>query len=150
MNTLLGPMTVGSTAKGLAEVHFGSAVPPGGIVDEQTNKGFMQQLEEYFHRRRTHFDMPLDLNGTAFQLSVWRELLKIPYGETRTYGEIAKMIGREGAARAVGMANHENRIAVVVPCHRVVGRDGSLTGYAAGVDLKQKLLSIEERQPLFT
>jgi methylated-DNA-[protein]-cysteine S-methyltransferase len=111
---------------------------------------FITQLEEYFNGKRTHFDMPLDFAGTSFQMSVWRELLKIPYGQTRTYGELAKVVGKPGAARAVGMANHDNPIAVVIPCHRVLGRNGSLTGYAGGIQLKQKLLAIEQRQTLFT
>src|SRR5262249_27098495 len=104
---------------------------------------------QYFQGTRTHFDLPLDMNGTPFQISVWRALLEIPYGETRSYGEIAKSIGKPGAGRAVGMANHENRIAIVVPCHRVVGQNGTLTGYAAGLDLKRQLLSLEQRT-LFT
>ena len=83
-------------------------------------------------------------------MSVWRALLNIPYGQTRSYGDIAKSIGKPGASRAVGMANHVNPIAVVIPCHRVVGQNGSLTGYAAGLDRKQKLLSIERGRPLFT
>jgi methylated-DNA-[protein]-cysteine S-methyltransferase len=88
-------------------------------------------------------------------MAVWHELQKIPYGETRTYGEIARSIGKPGAARAVGMANHENPVAIVIPCHRVVGSDGSLTGYAGGLDLKKKLLEIElqpetQGQLLFT
>ena len=96
--------------------------------------------------RRTEFDFPLDFEGTPFQIAVWRELLQIPYGQTRTYGEIAKKLGKPGAARAVGMANHDNRIPIVVPCHRVVGHNGSLTGYAGGLHIKQQLLDIETRK----
>jgi methylated-DNA-[protein]-cysteine S-methyltransferase len=111
----------------------------------------MQQLDEYFSGARTSFDFPLDLQGTPFQRSVWQELQNIPYGRTRSYSEIASAIGKAGAARAVGMANHDNPIAIVIPCHRVVGRDGSLTGYAGGLHLKQKLLSLEQQgQTLFT
>ena len=89
------------------------------------------------------FDLRLALAGTPFQRSVWRELQRIPYGETRTYGEIAKNLGNPGAARAVGMANHVNPVPVIVPCHRVVGHDGSLTGYAGGLNIKETLLSLE-------
>ena len=103
----------------------------------------MQQIEEYFQGSRTQFDFPLDLHGTPFQIAVWRELLAIPYGKTRTYGEIANSLGKPGAARAVGMANHDNRIPIVVPCHRVIGHNGSLTGYAGGLHIKQQLLDIE-------
>ena len=149
MNSPVGPLTVASSEKGLSSVHFGTTVPPGGIVDESANRPFLDQLSEYFQGRRTDFDLPLDFNGTTFQIAVWRALLEIPYGQTRSYGDIARSIGKPGAARAVGMANHENPIAIVIPCHRVVGQNGSLTGYAGGLDLKQRLLSIE-RRTLFT
>jgi len=143
--------TAASTGKGIASIHFGNSVPSGGLTDPSANHQTVEQLTEYFEGKRTQFDLPLDVEGTPFQKAVWSELLRIPYGETRTYGEIAKAVGRPGAARAVGMANHENPIAVVIPCHRVIGRDGSLTGYAGGVHLKAQLLSIERRhRTLFT
>jgi|SRR5437867_6158895 len=151
MSTPVGPLTLGSTDKGLALVHFGNSVPRDGIVDEAANGPYMGQLREYFHGKRTCFDFPLDVEGTPFQMAVWRELRKIPYGHTRSYGDIAKSLGKPGAARAVGMANHNNPIAIVVPCHRVIGHDGSLTGYGGGLHLKQKLLSLEQQtQTLFT
>jgi methylated-DNA-[protein]-cysteine S-methyltransferase len=151
MNSPMGPVTVASTDKGIASIHFGNSVPTGVIPDPNANRKTIEQLSEYFEGRRTQFDLPLDLEGTAFQKAVWSELVRIPYGETRTYGDIAKAVGRPGAARAVGMANHDNPIAVVIPCHRVVGRDGSLTGYAGGVHLKAQLLSIErQHRTLFT
>jgi methylated-DNA-[protein]-cysteine S-methyltransferase len=150
INTPLGPLTLGSTEKGLSAVNFGRRIPPEGVVDEAVNRPFIDQLSEYFQGTRTHFDCALDFEGTPFQMSVWRALLEIPYGQTRSYGDIAKSIGKPGAARAVGMANHVNPIAVVIPCHRVVGQNGSLTGYAGGLDLKQKLLSIEQQPTLFT
>jgi len=143
--TPVGPLTLASTEAGLSTVSFGATVPPGGVVDEQINHTAINQLSEYFQGTRTRFDLPLDLKGTAFQVAVWRALLEIPYGQTRSYGEIAKAIAKPGAARAVGMANHENRIAIVVPCHRVVGQNGKLTGYAGGLDLKRQLLAIEQR-----
>src|SRR5262245_41185694 len=150
MSSPVGPITLGSTDRGLSSVSFGTTIPPDGIVDENANRVFVNQLSEYFRGERTTFDFALDFEGTPFQMSVWRALLQIPYGETRSYGDIAKSIGKPGAARAVGMANHENPIAVVIPCHRVVGQNGTLTGYAGGLDLKQKLLSIEQGPTLFT
>ena len=151
MDSPMGPVTVASTGKGIASIHFGHSVPEGVITDSAANHQPVEQLTEYFEGKRTQFDLQLDVEGTPFQKAVWGELLRIPYGETRTYGEIAKAIGRPGAARAVGMANHDNPIAVVIPCHRVVGRDGSLTGYAGGLHLKAQLLSIERRhRTLFT
>jgi methylated-DNA-[protein]-cysteine S-methyltransferase len=151
MDSPMGPLTVASTEKGIASIHFGNIVPDGAVADSSANHESVEQLTEYFQGKRTRFDLQLDVEGTPFQKAVWGELLRIPYGETRTYGEIAKAIGRPGAARAVGMANHDNPIAVVIPCHRVIGRDGSLTGYAGGVHLKARLLSIERRhRTLFT
>lgn len=150
MNSPLGVLTVASTARGLASVRFGGSVPEDGIVDVPANQVFIQQLDEYFQGNRTQFDMSLDFAGTPFQVAVWEELLKIPYGHTRTYGDVARTLGKPGAARAVGMANHQNPIPVVIPCHRVVGQDGSLTGYAGGLQLKQQLLSIEQGPTLFS
>jgi methylated-DNA-[protein]-cysteine S-methyltransferase len=152
LNTPMGPLTVASTDKGVASIRFGADVPSGAAADEESaNRDTIQQLAEYFEGKRTAFELPLDVEGTAFQKAVWGELLRIPYGETRSYGDIARAIGRPGAARAVGMANHDNPIAVVIPCHRVVGKDGSLTGYAGGLQLKAQLLSIErQHRTLFT
>jgi methylated-DNA-[protein]-cysteine S-methyltransferase len=150
MSTPLGPLTLASTEKGLASVHFGVDVPPGAIVDTEANRPFIQGVSEYFQGKRTEFGFPLDFAGTPFQVAVWQELLKIPYGETCSYGDIARKIGKPAASRAVGMANHDNHIAIVIPCHRVVGRDGSLTGYAGGIHIKQQLLSLERNTPLFT
>lgn len=104
-----------------------------------------RQLKEYFAGVRKNFELPLKPEGTAFFQSVWKELQEIPYGETRTYGEIAKSIGKPTAARAVGMANHHNPIMIVIPCHRVIGANGELIGYAGGLDTKKRLLNLEER-----
>lgn len=103
-----------------------------------------KQLLEYFEGKRKKFDLPLKLKGTPFQEKVWNELLKIPYGETRTYGEIAKNIENPKAARAVGMVNHNNPISIVVPCHRVIGVNNKLVGYGLGIDKKQYLLELEK------
>lgn len=101
------------------------------------------ELAEYFNGKRQIFDVPLSPEGTPFQKKVWEELKKIPYGQTATYKEIAKGIDNEKACRAVGMANNKNPIAIIIPCHRVIGSNGSLTGYAGGLTVKNKLLQIE-------
>ena len=146
MSTPLGGLTLASTEKGLVSIRFGTEVPQDGLIDDKSNEIFVRQIQEYFQGARTRFDFPLDFQGTPFQMAVWRELLQIPYGQTRTYGDIAKKLGKPAAARAVGMANHDNRIPIVIPCHRVVGHDGSLTGYAGGLHFKRQLLNIESRK----
>lgn len=103
------------------------------------------ELTEYFAGKRKKFDLPLKQEGTQFQKKVWQELKQIPYGETKTYGEIAKLIDKPKAARAIGMANHNNSIMILIPCHRVVGADGSLTGYAYGIEAKKFLLELERK-----
>ena len=102
-----------------------------------------RQLAEYFSGTRRRFDLPLAPQGTPFQRAVWQALAEIPYSETRSYGEIAAQLGKPGAARAVGMANHRNPIPVIIPCHRVIGADGALTGYAGGMENKAWLLALE-------
>ena len=102
------------------------------------------ELEEYFAGKRKSFTVPLSPQGTTFQLAAWQALRAIPYGQTRTYGEIAAAIGRPKAARAVGMANHDNPLLIFTPCHRVVGKDGSLTGFACGLEVKRRLLELEQ------
>jgi methylated-DNA-[protein]-cysteine S-methyltransferase len=103
----------------------------------------IEQLVAYFERRRTTFDLEVALTGTPFQLSVWSELAEIPYGETTSYGELARRIGSPAGVRAVGLANGRNPVSVIVPCHRVVGADGSLTGYGGGLENKRLLLDLE-------
>jgi methylated-DNA-[protein]-cysteine S-methyltransferase len=103
----------------------------------------VEQLEAYFAGERREFDLELDLVGTSFQRQVWEALLTIPYGETRSYGQIAEQIGSPGASRAVGLANGHNPIGIIVPCHRVIGANGSLTGYGGGLDRKRALLALE-------
>ncbi|MCI7343630.1 MAG: methylated-DNA--[protein]-cysteine S-methyltransferase [Fusobacterium necrophorum] len=105
-----------------------------------------RQLQEYFAGRLQHFDLPLHPQGTEFQKKVWKALMSIPYGETRSYGEIAKQIGNEKAVRAVGGANHVNPISIVIPCHRVIGKNGSLTGYGGGLKIKETLLTLERKK----
>lgn len=109
-------------------------------------KSAAAQLREYFSGRRRQFDLPLAPKGTPFQKKVWAALCEIPYGETRTYGQIAEKVGNPKASRAVGMANHNNPIMIVIPCHRVIGANGSLTGYAGGLSVKQQLLDLEQEK----
>ena len=103
------------------------------------------QLKEYFAGNRKSFDIPISANGTEFQIKVWKELQKIPYGKTATYKKIAENIGNKNASRAVGMANNKNPIAIIIPCHRVIGTKGDLTGYAGGIKLKKYLLDLEKQ-----
>ena len=104
-----------------------------------------KQLDEYFAGKRKKFDIPIKLDGTDFQIKVWKELLKIPYGETCSYLDIAKCIGNPKASRAVGMANNKNKIIIIVPCHRVIGSNKKLVGYACGLEVKEKLLELERK-----
>jgi methylated-DNA-[protein]-cysteine S-methyltransferase len=116
------------------------------VEDTGRTAGLRRQLAEYFAGTRREFDLRLAPEGTPFERSVWEELRRIPFGETRSYGEIAQAIGRPGAARAVGRANGANPIPIVVPCHRVIGADGSLTGFGGGLEAKSRLLEIEGRR----
>lgn len=118
----------------------------GWSPDPRAFEAAVDQLGAYFAGELTDFDLELELRGTEFQRRVWRALLAIPYGETRSYGEIAEQIGAPGSARAVGWANGHNPIAIVVPCHRVIGASGSLTGYGGGLDRKRTLLALEKRR----
>jgi methylated-DNA-[protein]-cysteine S-methyltransferase len=114
-----------------------------GAPDDGALPAVGEQLDAYFAGQLTSFDVPLHLEGTPFQLRVWSALREIPYGRTASYGELAARIGRPTASRAVGMANGRNPIAIIVPCHRVVGSDGRLVGYGGGVDRKRRLLALE-------
>jgi len=116
----------------------------GWETDDSAFPDAVEQLAAYFSRERTDFDLSLDLVGTEFQRRVWAALLTIPYGETRSYGAIATQIGSPGASRAVGLANGHNPIGIIVPCHRVIGSNGSLTGYGGGLERKRALLDMEK------
>jgi methylated-DNA-[protein]-cysteine S-methyltransferase len=107
-------------------------------------KQIIRQLSEYFSGKRKKFEVPLHLNGTVFQMQAWNELRKIPYVETRTYQQVAQATGNPKASRAVGLANNRNPIPIIIPCHRVIGADGSLTGYAGGLETKRFLLDLEK------
>ncbi len=104
-----------------------------------------KQLNEYFAGKRKVFSLPLSFQGTAFQIQVWKALQRIPYGETWYYEQLAEAVGSPRACRAVGMANHRNPLPILIPCHRVIGKNGSLTGYGGGLDIKEKLLALEQR-----
>lgn len=118
----------------------------GWTEDSSAFTAAVDQLNAYFAGDLVEFDVDLDLRGTGFQQRVWNALLTIPFGETRSYGEIAEQIGAPGAARAVGLANGHNPIAIIVPCHRVIGASGKLTGYGGGLNRKQTLLELENRR----
>ena len=141
--TPFGPVTIAAGEGAVMQVHFGCLVHTTPPQSTKLADLAAEQLTEYFSGRRQSFTVPLRPAGTPFQRRVWEELRKIPYGKTATYGQIARNIGRPSAARAVGMANHQNPIAVMIPCHRVVGANGALVGYAAGLPMKRRLLDLE-------
>jgi len=149
ISTALGPMTLAATERGLAGAWFDAqAHHPGELLAPvQPAQRWLQQaareLDEYFAAHRRQFSVPLDPQGTAFQQQVWQVLQRIACGNSHTYGGIAQQLGRPDAARAVGAAVGRNPVSVIVPCHRVLGRDGSLTGYAGGLPRKQALLALE-------
>ena len=145
-----GVLRLSTDEQGLRGIHFqgrGDHGPaPAGWVHDPAALAFAREaLEEYFAGTRTAFDLPLHPLGTPFQLAVWRELARIPYGETISYGELARRVGDPGAARAVGAANGANPLPIVVPCHRVIGANGSLTGFGGGLPNKRLLLGLEAR-----
>lgn len=143
--TPAGPLTLVSDGARLVGVHFPGWGPPAESSSalDRVLEATARQLDAYFAGRRKTFDLPLGLVGTPFQRLVWFALLDIPYGETRSYAQLAAAIGKPYATRAVGAANGRNPIAIVVPCHRVVGADGSLTGFGGGLERKRFLLTVE-------
>jgi methylated-DNA-[protein]-cysteine S-methyltransferase len=146
----VGSLTLVGDGDELIGLHFdgdASGAPRADWVrDDRRLRPAVTQLKEYFAGERTRFDLRLAPRGTAFQKAVWAALLRIPFGETSSYGDIARAIGKPAASRAIGGANHRNPIAIVIPCHRVIGADGSLTGYGGGLDHKRLLLELEARQ----
>ncbi len=134
---------LGLYSEGEAEARVQVRVKGGMLRDDAAVASIAEQLTEYFEGKRRDFSLPIAPEGSPFQRRVWEQLQKIPYGTTTSYGVIAERLGQPGAARAVGLANGANPIAVVVPCHRVIGGNGSLTGYAGGLDRKAALLRIE-------
>lgn len=148
--TPVGRLTLVATDQGLAAILWENDRPSRvrlNIEGEENGHPVLveteRQLAEYFGGRRKAFDLKLDVSGTAFQREVWNALLTIPFGETRSYGQIATQIGNPRAVRAVGAANGRNPLSIVAPCHRVVGSTGALTGFAGGLDVKERLLALE-------
>ena len=140
----IGDLIIIANDKTLLEIdHYSSSET---ILNQNRNKiidDTIKQLDEYFKGQRKIFNLPIEFNGTEFQNKVWKSLLEIPYGQTRSYKDIAQMIDNEKAVRAVGGANNKNKLSIVVPCHRVIGQNGKLVGYAGGVTRKEALLKLE-------
>ncbi len=158
MESPLGILTMVATDAGLCQIQFGSFSSNDTTIKARLKKmgltGELQhctenlqqvkrQLHEYFNRKRTAFELPLHLCGTPFQKKVWEALLQIGYGETRSYKQVAQSVGAPKAVRAIGGANNQNPIPVIVPCHRVIGSNGNMVGYGGGLDKKELLLSLE-------
>ena len=152
MDSPVGKLLLGVSSRGLTCLEFDrGAVPPASarkgradwVESPQETARYARELQEYFAGRRRQFSFPLDLRGTDFQKRCWQALLGIPYGQTKSYAEIARQVGRPGAFRAVGQANHRNPVAIVVPCHRVITSGGGLGGYGGGLETKRKLLRLE-------
>ncbi|QHS50662.1 methylated-DNA--[protein]-cysteine S-methyltransferase [Edaphobacter sp. 12200R-103] len=146
----VGKLKLVASAKGLVAILWHNdrpkRVPLGEMVEEPGQKVLVEtekQLTEYFAGERREFELPLDMRGTQFQKDVWDALVGIPFGETRSYGDLARQLGNPAASRAVGAANGKNPISIVVPCHRVIGSSGKLTGFAGGMDIKAHLLAME-------
>jgi methylated-DNA-[protein]-cysteine S-methyltransferase len=151
IDTPVGPLLLAADASGLRLLAFAGggrapAVSPDWQPDHGELDGLVAELGAYFTGRLKVFSMPLAPQGTPFQRAVWSELQRIPYGETVSYGELARRLGNPKAVRAVGTANGSNPIAIIIPCHRVIGSNGSLVGYGGGLPIKQTLLALEGRQ----
>jgi methylated-DNA-[protein]-cysteine S-methyltransferase len=156
MESSIGSLVLAGEADGARLTGLRLIWLPGGSATFRPGKDWIRdakpfgeavrQLRDYLAGRRVDFDLPVAPEGTPFQQEVWRAVAAIPYGETRSYGEIARQIGRADAVRAVGAANGQNPLPIVIPCHRVIGSDGRLTGYGGGLPLKKRLLALESRQ----
>ena len=149
LDSPVGTIYLAGDKDGLTELTFPSnrREQDGRIEDAAPFHEVIRQVHAYFARELKEFDLPLKPKGTPFQMTVWEALKEIPYGETISYGELAQKIGRPKASRAVGAANGQNPISIIVPCHRVIGNNGKLTGYGGGLDVKEKLLSLEGALP---
>jgi len=143
----IGVIRIADNGTAITELYFDDNTKPTNIGLKETEliKEALRQLSEYFAGHRKSFSLPAEPIGTPFQMKVWSALQQIPYGETRSYKEIAQAIGQEKACRAVGMANNKNPIAIIIPCHRVIGSNGKLIGYAGGLNIKERLLDIESK-----
>ncbi len=145
--TPVGSVGIAEDNGAIIRLFFGGEKVPSGFETAETPliAQAAAQLFEYFGGKRKAFSVPIALRGTDFQMAVWNALMTIPFGETRSYEDVAVMVGNPRACRAVGMANNRNPIAIIVPCHRVTGKDGGLTGYAGGLPVKEYLLQLEKR-----
>ena len=144
----VGKIEIGTESKRITDVHFAkSFVPPSEYSRKETplHRKAAEQLREYFDGKLKVFDLPIAPVGTEFQIRCWEALLQVPYGETRSYGDIARAAGSPKGFRAVGMANNRNPIAIIIPCHRIIGSDGKLVGYGGGLDIKVFLLELERK-----
>ena len=144
--TPVGAIVIVENGTAVTHVFFSRLVQPEHVECEHTPllRQTPSQLDEYFQGPRRMFDVPLSPQGTEFEQTVWKALQTIPHGETRSYGDIARQIGQPSAGRAVGHANNQNPISIIIPCHRVIGANGKLTGYAGGLTIKQYLLELEQ------
>jgi len=143
-DTPIGRIGIAENGKGITDVFFAVDSPKDSVLEEtELLNEAGKQLVDYIAGKRKDFELPLSPEGTEFQKLVWEALRTIPYGETRTYKQIAEQIGNPKACRAVGMANNKNPISIIVPCHRVIGSNGRLVGYGGGIELKKKLLELE-------
>lgn len=141
--TPLGRITIASDGTGITQVLFGEQGAPGKLAPSALTNEAATQIQQYLAGKRRMFDLPLEPAGTPFQQSVWKALRTIPYGQTWTYRQLAEAVGNPKAYRAVGGANNKNPLPIIVPCHRVIGADGSLVGYASGTHIKRFLLDLE-------
>ena len=139
----IGPLTLVASERGLVALEFGKKKREDCVDDPKRLAPYRKQLDQYFAGKRQEFTVALDIRGTDFQKRCWQELLKIPYGQTRSYRQIAEAVGNRNAVRAVGLANGQNPIAIIVPCHRVIASDGTLCGYGGGLHVKEELLRLE-------
>jgi len=150
MESPVGPLVLAASEAGLHHILFAGGKrakrDPEWLEDAKPLRETMQQLRSYFAGELEEFDLPLAPQGTAFQRTVWNKLCGISYGETISYGELARRVGNPKASRAVGLANGQNPIPIIIPCHRVIGSNGKLTGYGGGLPIKEKLLALEQRQ----
>ena len=144
----VGKIEIGTESENITDVHFAkSFVPPSEYSRKETplHRKAAEQLREYFDGKLKVFDLPIAPVGTEFQIRCWEALLQVPYGETRSYGDIARAAGSPKGFRAVGMANNRNPVAIIIPCHRIIGSDGKLVGYGGGLDIKVFLLELERK-----
>lgn len=145
--TMVRDIGIGDNGEAITDVFFGKVYNINDFTVRETEliKLAYEQIMDYFNGKSKRFNLPLYIEGTEFQKNVWKALMTIPYGETRSYKEIGELVGRPKAARAVGMANNKNPISIIIPCHRVIGSNGKLVGYGGGLKVKEELLNLEKK-----